>query len=344
MNMTFDLGTEREWGSELGRGIDLAGRSEAAVLITGETGTGKSTLAEVIHAKSKRSSSPFVTVNLASLHEATIESTLFGHERGAFTGADRTRAGRFELAAGGTLFLDEIAELSLPLQARLLEFLQRRTFTPLGSHHERKLDVRVICATNRNLEEEVRKGTFREDLFHRIRVLHLALPALAELEGEAFSIAIHRALHMVSAKTGLIIHRIGKEVAELLECYPWPGNFRELENVLEISVLSARELELRLEDLPQWFVDSARTAPAFRMNTEVLIRAEKRGRGVIATADVPVGKNLRRTMRNVESAILLYFIDRHRGNLARAAVESGLSRATFYRKAERYGLLPLGQA
>jgi transcriptional regulator with GAF, ATPase, and Fis domain len=159
---------------ELKRGLELACRSEAAVLITGETGTGKSTLAERIHRESARSTS--------SLHEATIEATLFGHERGAFTGADRNRTGRFELAEGGTLFLDEIAELSLPLQARLLEFLQTKSFTPLGSTRERRIDVRVICATNRKLENEVRAGKFREDLYHRIRVLHLDLPALADLE------------------------------------------------------------------------------------------------------------------------------------------------------------------
>lgn len=325
--------------TELKRGMEIASRSGAAVLITGETGTGKSTLAEKIHREGPRSSGPFVTVNLASLHEATIEATLFGHERGAFTGAERNRIGRLELAEGGTLFLDEIGELSLPLQARLLEFLQRRTITPLGSHRERRLDVRVICATNRPLEREVREGKFREDLYHRIRVLHLRLPALAEMEGEAFSNVVHDAISSASAKIGAVIHRISKEVAELFECYPWPGNFRELENVLEVAVLSARGTELAIEDLPAWFVESARAAPAYRLNAEVAIRPERRNREVIASADVPVDRSYRKTMRRFESAILRYFIDRHRGNLARAARESGLSRATFYRKAEKYDLL-----
>jgi DNA-binding NtrC family response regulator len=325
--------------TELRRGVELAKRSEAAVLITGETGTGKSTLAEEIHRDGLRAGKPFVTVNLASLHEATIESTLFGHERGAFTGAERNRIGRFELAEGGTLFLDEIAELSLPLQARLLEFLQRRTVMPLGSLTERKLDVRVICATNRNLELDVRDGKFREDLYHRIRVLHVALPSLVAFEGEEFSSRIHAALEKVCAKTSHEIHRLAKEVAELFECYAWPGNFRELENVLEISVLSASGSALGVKDLPVWFVESARKASPFRMNAEILIRTETRNRDVIASADVPLGRSYRKTLHGFETAVLRYFIDRHRGNLARAAREAGLSRATFYRKAETYGLL-----
>lgn len=325
--------------SELKRGIALARRSEAAVLITGATGTGKSTLAEEIHRDGRRGTAPFVTVNLASLHEATMEATLFGHARGAFTGADRNRVGRFELAEGGTLFLDEIAELSLPLQARLLEFLQRKTVTPLGSNQERKLDVRVICATNRELEFDVRSGKFREDLYHRIRVLHLSLPALADMSGDALSAAVHSALGSITAKTSVVIHRIAKEVAELFECYLWPGNYRELENILEIAVLSARDMEIRLEDLPSWFIANVRSAPEYRLNAEVLIRPEKRNREIIASAEVPLGRSYRKTLRRFESAVIRHFIDRHRGNLARAAQESGLSRATFYRKAEKHGLL-----
>jgi len=328
-----------EVGSEVRRGIALAKSCEAAVLLTGETGTGKSTLAEAIHREGKRRTGPFVIVNLASLHEATMEATLFGHERGAFTGAERSRVGRFELADGGTLFLDEVAELSLPLQSRLLEFLQRRTITPLGSNREKKLDVRVICATNRILSDEVAMGKFREDLYHRIRVLHLDLPALVELDGEKFSSAVHAALSKNAEKAGTTIFRIAREVAELFECYAWPGNYRELENVLEVAVLSARGTDLSLADLPEWFVESARAAPAYRLNSEVLIRTDRKNRGVIASADVPLGRSYRKTLRRFESAVLKYFIDRHGGNLARAATESGLSRATFYRKAEKYGLL-----
>lgn len=328
--------------NELAKGIDLAKRSEATVLITGETGTGKSTLAEAIHRAGSRAERPFVTVNLASLHEATIESALFGHERGAFTGADRMRTGRLEQADGGTLFLDEIAELSLPLQSRLLEFLQRKTVTPLGGCVERKLDVRVICATNRNLEQSVREGRFREDLHHRIRVLHLRLASLGDRTGEDFSRSVHEALESACARAGKTLHRMTKEVAELFECYPWPGNFRELENVLEIATLASNEAVLDVADLPSWFVEAARASPAFRLNAEVLIRAEARGRGVVATADVPLARNYRKTLRRFETAVLRHFLDRHDGNFARAARETGLSRATFYRKAIQCGLLADG--
>lgn len=326
-------------GLDLVNGIILAKRSTAAVLISGETGTGKSTLAECIHQEGIRRNGPFVTVNLASLHEATIEATLFGHERGAFTGADRARVGRFELADKGTVFLDEIAELSLPLQARLLEFLQRRTIVPLGSHREKKVDVRVICATNRRLDVEVAEGRFREDLFHRIRVLNLQLCPLRELEGEMFASAIHSALEFANQRTGNPIHRLTKEVAELFECYSWPGNYRELENVLEVSFLSATDLELGIEHLPRWFIDAARAEPSYRVNAEVHIRPGNGNRETLASAEVPVGRSHRKTMWRFETAILQYYISRHEGNLARAARETGLSRATFYRKAEAHGLL-----
>jgi DNA-binding NtrC family response regulator len=330
------------WENELDRGTALASGSEATVLITGETGTGKSTLAEKIHREGLRSSRPLITVNLASLHEATIESTLFGHERGAFTGADRPRIGRLELADKSTVFLDEIAELSLPLQARLLEFLQRKTITPLGSNRERRLDVRVICATNRNLENEVRIGKFREDLFHRIRVLALELPALAEMVEDRFSAAIHAALSVASARSGVEVRRITKEVAELFECYSWPGNFRELENILEIAVLSCGGHVLDLEHFPRWFLEAARAAPAYRMGGEVSIREGEKNHETIAYADVPLGRNYQKTLWRFESAVFRHYIDRNRGNLARAARESGLSKATFYRKAEKFGFLEAG--
>lgn len=323
---------------ELRRMTGLAERSEATVLIVGATGTGKSTLAEAIHRKGKRARGSFVTVNLASLHEATIEATLFGHERGAFTGAERVRQGRFDLADGGTLFLDEIAELSLPLQARLLEFLQRRVFVPLGALVEKRINVRVICATNRNLEEEVRAGKFREDLYHRIRVLKLSLPPLSELDGEAFSFAIHETLARICEKNKISIHRISKEVAEFFECYPWPGNFRELENVLEVAVLSAIGTELRTKDLPVWFIEAAKCSAAYRFNAEGIVRNEWKNRDWIASAEIPVSPSYRTTLRRFECALFQYWIQRSRGNLARAARDAGLSRATFYRKVVGLGL------
>jgi DNA-binding NtrC family response regulator len=318
---------------------ELAKKSEATVLILGETGTGKTTLAERIHFGGSRAEGPFITVNLASLHEATIESTLFGHERGAFTGADRARIGRLELADGGTVFFDEIGELSLPLQARLLEFLQSRRLTPLGSNREKQVDVRVICATNRNLDAEVRAGRFREDLFHRIRVLTIELESIAWMSGDAFSTVIHDGLEKASVKHGRSMRKISREAAELFECYAWPGNYRELESVLEIAVLSSGDDVLGLEDLPHWFVERARTGPEYRMDTEVAIRPERAGRSLLASAEVPVGRNFTKTIEKFESAVLKFYIDRNRGCLAKAAREAGLPKATFYRKALNYRLL-----
>lgn len=319
--------------------VELAKRCEASVLILGETGTGKSTLAREIHSGSLRSMGPFISVNLASLHESTIESTLFGHERGAFTGADRARMGRLEMANGGTVFLDEIGELSLPLQARLLEFLQNRTLTPLGSNRERKINVRIICATNRNLEKEVVAGKFREDLLHRIRVLALDLPALADLSDEAFSEEVHSMLDRACEISGRKLLRISKEVAEILECYSWPGNFRELENVIEISTLKGSGPVFEFDDLPKWLVDKVRSAPVYQLNSMVRLERQGKRSSGLASAEVPIEKSYFNTMQRFEKAILEFYISEYPGGLAMAARQVGLSKATFYRKAERYGLL-----
>ncbi len=328
-----------ERAEDLQAWVSRAVASDSTVLITGATGTGKSTLAAEIHRRGNRREGPFVPVNLASLHEATIESTLFGHERGAFTGADRARVGRLELADRGTLFLDEIGELSLPLQARLLEFLQSRKLTPLGSNRERTIDARLICATHRDLETDVKRGRFREDLFHRIRVLDLALPGLAEMEGESFACVIHDAIEGVSEKVGKKILGISGSVAELFECYSWPGNFRELENTLEAALLACSTSELQTSDLPRRFIERVRAEPVFMWDREVSFRVERGGREVLAAANVPVSRSYIKTMKKFEMAILRFYMERHRGNLARAAREAGLPRATFYRKVHNLGLL-----
>ncbi len=312
--------------------VELAKRCDANVLILGDTGTGKSTLAREIHDQGNRASGPFVNVNLASIHDETMESTLFGHERGAFTGADRTRVGRLETANGGTLFLDEIGELSPSLQARLLEFLQSKVFIPLGSNKEKTVDVRVICATNRDLASDVRVGKFRADLFHRIHVLSLELSPIEFFVGDDFSDLIHSTLERVCLKTHSQILRMDKEVAELFECYSWPGNYRELENVLEVSILSNDDGILKMGDLPEWFIESAKNEPSFLLDRDVVIRSELKSSGILASAEVPLVPNYSKTLFKFESAVLKYFIARNGGNLAQAAREIGLSKATFYRK------------
>lgn len=315
----------------------LATTCDATVLIFGETGTGKSTLARRIHEEGTRKSGPFVSVNLASLHEETIESTLFGHERGAFTGADKARTGRMEMAEGGTLFLDEIGELSLPLQARLLEFLQTKTVTPLGSNREKKINTRVICATNRDLEKDLSDGKFREDLYHRIRVLRMEMPPLASLNDDLFSVAIHECIERLSKKQNPVF-RITKEVAELLECYSWPGNYRELENVIEVALLKTKGSELVLEDLPSWFIKKAREEVAVSFEANVVIEAGPREGRFKISAEISEAESLERTLERLEASVLRHYIALSGGNIARAARTAGVPKATFYRKAKFYGL------
>jgi DNA-binding NtrC family response regulator len=233
----------------------IAQRTDANVLIVGPTGSGKSLLAREIHEKSSRRDKPFVPVNLATLHEGTLESELFGHERGAFTGADQRRVGKLEMASGGSVFLDEIGELSPRMQARLLEFIQSRKISPVGSNRELRLDVRVIAATHRNLQRAVELGEFREDLFHRLRVVNLELRPLRERE-EEFDELVHEALSEFCGKSGRNLLRLSKDVAFRLENYSWPGNIRELRNVLEYAVLASESDELKTEDLPVWFLES----------------------------------------------------------------------------------------
>ena len=233
---------------------EIASRSEATVLIRGATGSGKTRLAYQIHKNSSRANKPWVSVNMASLHEGTLEAELFGHEKGAFTGADQRRVGRLESAHGGTVFLDEIGDLTPRLQARLLEFLQSRVVTPMGGNREIRLDVRVIAATHRDLEKGVAAGTFREDLFYRLRVIEINLKSIAE-RSEEFSEIVHTCLDEVSRPMKKRMLKISEGVAELLEAYSWPGNFRELRNVLEYALLSSSDSDsIRVEHLPSWFL------------------------------------------------------------------------------------------
>ncbi|MBI2712431.1 MAG: sigma-54-dependent Fis family transcriptional regulator, partial [Bdellovibrio sp.] len=240
---------------EMNRLFQIAARSEANVLILGATGTGKTTLAREIHDHSTRKERPFVAINLATLHEGTLESELFGHERGSFTSADSKRVGRLELANSGTVFLDEVGDLSLRLQARLLDFLHSRRICPVGGNRDTYLNVRVIAATHRDLSFLVRKREFREDLLHRLRVITMETQSLKD-RGDDFGRIVHACLEDVCAITKRSVHSLSAAVAEALERYSWPGNFRELRNVLEFAVLAAEGSVIHLEHLPTWFLCS----------------------------------------------------------------------------------------
>jgi Nif-specific regulatory protein len=237
-----------------------AAKSRATILLTGETGTGKELVANVIHYNSDRSSGPFIRVNCGALPETLLESELFGHVKGAFTGAHETRKGRFELADGGTLFLDEVAEMSTRLQVKLLRVLQEKEFEPVGGTHTIQVDVRVVAATSKNLKEEIRKGKFREDLFYRLNVIPIHLPPLRERRSDIPRL-VDYFLEKYNRQNGKNVSKISPKVLDLLLEYPWPGNVRELENCIERGVVMSVGKLLSLDFLPEEIISHAQKAP-----------------------------------------------------------------------------------
>ncbi|NUP13469.1 MAG: sigma-54-dependent Fis family transcriptional regulator, partial [Polyangiaceae bacterium] len=223
--------------------------ARASVLITGESGTGKGELARIIHQSSPRKSAPFIQLQCAALSESLLESELFGHEKGAFTGADRKRIGRFEQANGGTLFLDEVGEIPPGTQVKLLRVLQERTLERVGGNETVKVDVRVVAATNRDLVAEVEAGRFREDLFYRLKVVHVDMPPLRAREGDIVLLASHF-LRRFAAENDKLVRGFSDAARATLLSYRWPGNVRELENAIERAVVLAEGSEIEVEDLP----------------------------------------------------------------------------------------------
>jgi DNA-binding NtrC family response regulator len=225
---------------ELMRTADLVAQSKSTVLVTGETGTGKEMVARAIHARSSERDRPMIKVNCAAIPETLLESELFGHVRGAFTGASNNKKGRFALADGGTIFLDEIGTMSRPLQAKLLRVLQEREFEPLGSERSQKVDVRVIAATNRDLRQMVAEDKFQEDLFYRLNVIPLSIPPLRERR-EDIPVLVDHFVKKHSQRAGKAIDRMEEGVLARLQAYDWPGNVRELENTIERCVVLAAD-------------------------------------------------------------------------------------------------------
>jgi DNA-binding NtrC family response regulator len=239
--------------------VERAAASDATILLAGESGTGKEVLARFIHRASPRAGGPFIAVNCAALPGELVESELFGHERGAFTGAGRAKPGKLELAAGGTLFLDEIGELALPAQAKLLRALQEREIERVGATSPIKVDLRVIAATNRDLTEAIAKGSFRADLFYRLNVVAVTVPPLRERRDDVPSLAAHflaRAARELG-RTGL---RIADDAMDLLRTYAWPGNVRELANAIERAVALSESDTIGRDDFPEELFESASRA------------------------------------------------------------------------------------
>jgi len=251
--------------------VALIAPSETRVLITGESGTGKEVVADMLHEWSARAAGPLVKVNCAAIPETLLESELFGHERGAFTGATAQRIGRFEEADGGTIFLDEIAEMSPSLQAKLLRVIQDGKFQRIGSNREIHTDARLLAATNRNLEDEVKAGRFREDLFYRLNVVELNLPPLRDRREDILPLANLFVGQLARTRT-----RLAEATAVCLQNYPWPGNVRELRNAIERAVLLSRSELLLPEHLPTKVRESVKTAvPASALDAQPLDDLER---------------------------------------------------------------------
>jgi DNA-binding NtrC family response regulator len=295
--------------------INMAGRvaaSRASVLISGESGTGKELLARLIHQLSPRSAKPIIVVNCGALHENLLESELFGHEKGSFTGATSRRIGRFEEADGGTLFLDEIGELSPTIQVKLLRFLQEREFQRLGSNVNIRVDVRVISATNRDLEIQVAEGTFRSDLFYRLKVVTMALPPLRERK-EDLPLLINHYLSEFSKENGKNIKDLTAEARDLLLKYDYPGNVRELINILERAVVIARDDYITSDDLP------------FKTSSS-------------GFADKKIFGTLRDSVEELEKQLLTQAMEKTADNQTKAAEILGMSERMLRYKLKKYNL------
>jgi DNA-binding NtrC family response regulator len=296
--------------------INMASRvaaSRASVLIQGESGTGKELLARLIHQLSPRSSKPIIVVNCGALHENLLESELFGHEKGSFTGATSRRIGRFEEADGGTLFLDEIGELSPTIQVKLLRFLQEKEFQRLGSNVNIHIDVRVISATNRDLETQVAENTFRSDLFYRLKVVTMALPPLRERK-EDLPALIAYYIKEFSQENGKKIKDLTAEARDLLMKYDYPGNVRELINILERAVVIARDDHITSDDLPFKSVSPA------------------------AGADKKISGTLRESVEELEKQLLVQAMGKSLDNQTRAAEILGMSERMLRYKLKKYNL------
>jgi len=286
--------------------IKVVAKSNATVLITGESGTGKELVARAIHSQSHRRNKPFVAVSCAALPESLLESELFGHEKGSFTGAYAQKKGKFEFANGGTLFLDEVGEMSANIQVHLLRVLEEKEFTRVGGNESIKVDVRVISATNKDLRKAIEKQEFREDLYYRLNVVNIELPPLRERK-EDIPLLAEYFLNKFTAENRKDVTKFSPEAMELVLDYDWPGNVRELENAIERAVILAKDSLIAVADLPQ-------------ENLQPI--------GLAST-----GKNL----KEVEKSHLLSVLRETGGNYSEAARILGISRMTLYNKAREYG-------
>lgn len=299
--------------------IENVGKVDTAVLVTGESGTGKELAAEALHAESQRRNMPLVKVDCAAMPEELLESELFGHRKGAFTGADRDRAGRLLQADNGTLFLDEIGDISPRMQLRLLRFLQEKTFTPVGQDTPIAVDVRIIAATNVNFTEKVKEGSFREDLYYRLKVVEIKLPPLRERKG-GIPILVHHFLSMFREKLKRNIHGISDQAMDALVRYSWPGNVRELRHIIERACVLCDGPTISLEHFPEEIQKPTSSIPEQLESPEHLTNI----------ANLPPYIS--------EEDEIIEALKHARGNKSKAARLLNIDRSTLYRKMQRIGI------
>ena len=298
---------------EINQLIERVATTNATVLITGESGTGKEVAAVTIRHASTRCDNPFVTVNCAALPENLLESELFGHEKGAFTGAINKKLGRFELAHKGTIFLDEIGDMPLSMQAKLLRVLQEKSFERVGGTETHKVDVRLIAATNRELTDAIRKGLFREDLYYRLNVIHIHLPPLRERKEDIPLLAEH-----FLNKLGHTYHveKISPEAMEMICAYNWPGNIRELQNVIERSAIICRDGEILPFHLP----------PELQKPTKTVVGS------IVRLPDEGI------SLEEVEKQLIMKALEKSKGNQTKAANLLGITRSALLYRTQKYGV------
>jgi len=294
--------------------IDKVAATRATVLLTGESGTGKELIARAIHTRSPRAEEPFVAVNCMALTETLLESELFGHEKGAFTGATSRRKGRFEMAHGGTLFLDEVGEMSLSLQVKLLRVLQERTFERVGGNQQLSVDVRIVAATNRDLTQAVEVGQFREDLFYRLNVVRINVPPLSQRR-EDLPVLVAHFVKKYAAEVGRSAPQVDKQAMELIYSHSWPGNVRELENAIERAVILAGDV-ITSGDLP------------------LEIRPDQEA----AATELPRDLSLNDALEDLERRMIVRALNEAGGVAAHAAEALGLTKSNLAYKLKKYEL------
>ena len=311
--------------------VEQVAPTASTVLLRGETGTGKELVAHAIHINSPREHKPFVRVNCAALAPGILESELFGHEKGSFTGAVERRRGRFELADGGTLFLDEVGDLPMEVQIKLLRTLQEREFERVGGTETIKVDVRMVSATNRNLEKMIEEGEFREDLYYRLNVFPINLPPLRERHGDVPLLAQHfvaKFARTMGVRAGVL----GSEAVNKLREYPWPGNVRELENIIERSMILSRGGEVGAQHL-----DFGRRAQ--QSSGQFPITTTEVASGPVAVAPASDdGRSLAERLLESEKREIVAAVEKSKGNIASASRMLGINRSTLYYRLRKHGL------